>query len=109
MINNVPLLPYSEQIKNKLNKIIALILEQVSPISIILFGSYARGDFKCTSDLDILVLTEDDVERTIRGDICSTLDSLKSDVVFYTVNDFNASNCYFVRQIRKDGILLWKN
>jgi predicted nucleotidyltransferase len=39
-----------------LNDIISIICSQVSPDGIILFGSYARGDNKENSDIDLLIL-----------------------------------------------------
>jgi len=42
-------IPYIEQI-------VSTIVSTVEPDKIILFGSYARGDFKKNSDIDILIL-----------------------------------------------------
>jgi len=39
-----------------LRQIVDLIVETVSPDKVILFGSYARGDFTQKSDVDIIVL-----------------------------------------------------
>jgi predicted nucleotidyltransferase len=39
------------------------IIELVRPLKIILFGSYIRGAATINSDLDILVITDDDVEN----------------------------------------------
>ena len=39
------------------------IIELVRPLKIILFGSYVRGAATIHSDLDILVITDDDVEN----------------------------------------------
>jgi predicted nucleotidyltransferase len=40
----------------QLDKIVSLIVSQVSPDKIILFGSYARGDNHPKSDIDLLIL-----------------------------------------------------
>ncbi|MDR1053235.1 MAG: nucleotidyltransferase domain-containing protein, partial [Planctomycetaceae bacterium] len=42
-------IPFIDQIVNS-------IVSTVSPDKIILFGSYARGDYKKGSDIDILIL-----------------------------------------------------
>ena len=53
-----------KKIPNKINKIINEFVEGVNKISgkrvkkIILYGSYARGDFKKNSDIDIMILTD---------------------------------------------------
>jgi len=39
-----------------IDKIIPLIVSLVSPDQIILFGSYARGDYKEKSDIDLLII-----------------------------------------------------
>ena len=39
-----------------MDKIIPLIVSLVSPDQIILFGSYARGDYKEKSDIDLLII-----------------------------------------------------
>ena len=41
-----------------LEKIVAFLLERVSPVLIVLFGSAAEGNFKSDSDLDIAFLTD---------------------------------------------------
>ena len=53
-----------KKIPNKINKIINEFVEGVNKIlgkivkKIILYGSYARGDFKKNSDIDIMILTD---------------------------------------------------
>ena len=39
-----------------IDKIVSIIVSTVNPDQIILFGSYARGENKNTSDIDLLVL-----------------------------------------------------
>jgi len=39
-----------------LDKIIPIIVSTVSPDQIVLFGSYARGDYKEKSDIDLLII-----------------------------------------------------
>ena len=45
-----------EDKKSQIDKVVSLIVSEVDPDKIILFGSYARGDYKKNSDIDILVL-----------------------------------------------------
>ncbi|MSS64518.1 nucleotidyltransferase family protein [Velocimicrobium porci] len=75
---------------------------------IILFGSYARGEETATSDIDILVITEKPTERFLRGELCSELEEEQVDLIFYTLNQFRSSDCLFVRQVKKEGVVLWK-
>lgn len=48
----------------KVQKVIQKIIEISHPRKIILFGSFVRGDMHISSDLDILVVTGDDIKNT---------------------------------------------
>lgn len=78
---------------------------------IILFGSCARGDYKVTSDIDLLVVTTQSIERYIRGDIASELDEaidgVRTDVIFYGREVFETSDSLLMREIRKEGVLIY--
>ena len=45
-----------ENKKSQIDKVVSLIISEVTPDKIILFGSYARGDYTENSDIDILIL-----------------------------------------------------
>ena len=49
MIENVPFI----------DKIVPMIVSLASPDQIILFGSYARGDYTDKSDIDLLIIKKD--------------------------------------------------
>lgn len=106
--NNIRLLPYSETVKEKLSLLVETILSSVSVECIVLFGSYARMEQKLQSDIDIFVLTEEIVDRECRGRLCSIFEENSADLIFYTKEQFETSDCLFVNQIREEGILLWK-
>ncbi|MGL5675999.1 MAG: nucleotidyltransferase family protein [Cellulosilyticaceae bacterium] len=98
----------------KLQKDIAYILEcnEIEVRQIILFGSCARGTYKVTSDIDLLVITEESVSRVVRGDIACELDEeidgVRTDVVFYAREVFEASDSLLCNQIKKEGIILYR-
>jgi len=48
----------------KVDAVVRRLIEVGRPRKIILFGSYARGEITRDSDLDVLVVTSDDVEDT---------------------------------------------
>lgn len=75
---------------------------------IILFGSYARGEERAESDMDLLVLTHKESERQVRGELCSQLEEKQVDLVFYTQDIFQSSHCLLVQQVRQEGIVIWK-
>lgn len=79
--------------------------------SMMLFGSYARGEQRGDSDIDIAIILEDfshacaEIERT--GDIVSSL-SLKFDTLISLVpikeNDWHKRKTALISNIKRDGI-----
>ena len=107
--NNIDALPFRDEVKRQIGFLVVTLLQQLPGVQqIILFGSYARAEYRATSDIDILALVSDPVGRDISGDLHSCFDEKGADLVIYTVDDFNISNCLLVNQIRKDGVLLWE-
>ena len=107
-ITNVSKLPFTEETKNKIQMLIDYALSKSNKIhKIILFGSSARAEQKVTSDIDLLFITAGLEDRYVKGDIASFYDMHNADAVFYSEDRFSGSDCLFVRQVRKDGVLLW--
>ncbi|MFA9463385.1 MAG: nucleotidyltransferase domain-containing protein [Velocimicrobium sp.] len=75
---------------------------------IVLFGSYARGEERATSDMDLLVITEKETSRLLRGELCSLFDERNMDLVFYTLEQFKHSECLLIQKVKQEGIVLWK-
>jgi predicted nucleotidyltransferase len=81
--------------------------------SIMLFGSYARGEQKVDSDIDIAIILEDfshactEIEHT--GDIVSSL-SLKFDTLISLVpikeQDWRKRKTTLILNIKRDGVAL---
>jgi predicted nucleotidyltransferase len=100
-----------------IQKIVDLIVPLVDPDRIILFGSYARGDFSEHSDVDLLVLKrglenvgeiEDKIyysfyENKIRVDV--DVIAMDYDRYFDVLDDFG----YIYRNINKEGIVLYES
>ena len=108
-MNNIQILPFSMYVKEKLSKLLAYATHRSDDITeAVLFGSYARCDYKAGSDVDILFLTTCELDREIRGDIASFFEENNADAVFYVKNDFIGSDCMLSTQIKKDGVLLWR-
>lgn len=108
-MSNVSKLPFTEVTRNKIQMLIDYALSKSDKIhKIVLFGSSAIADQKVTSDIDLLFITSGLEDRYVKGDIASFYDMHNADAVFYSEDQFSESNCLFVRQVRKDGILLWK-
>lgn len=83
---------------------------------IILYGSYARGDFHVDSDIDFLVVLED--EEILTGKELGFMNKPIFDLTLQygiqishyptTQKKFTQSESMFYRQIRKEGKVLWK-
>ena len=81
--------------------------------SMMLFGSYARGEQRKDSDIDVAIILEDfsnacsEIERT--GDIVSSL-SLKFDTLISLVpikeNDWLKRKTTLILNIKRDGIAI---
>ena len=108
-VNNITKLPYNIATLGQLQKLVEMILSTCTPSSIILFGSYSRLEQKCDSDIDILVLTKEKMPDNVKAELHADFDLQNADIVFYTEATFNESSCLFVNEVKRDGILLWKN
>lgn len=103
-----------DKIVNKLKNDIDFIMAQniKELLYIVLFGSCARLEYNINSDIDLLLITSKDLSRIKKGEIRSELDKINgitTDVVFYNKEDFQKSDCLLVRQIKKEGIVLWRS
>lgn len=107
-------------IKSKLNIITSAVAEEAKRLlgdkldAVILFGSYARGDYDDESDIDIMVKikgTRDDLRkyRYDLVDFCSDL-SLEHDItvsiLLYDTETFDRyrNAMPFLRNVQKDGV-----
>jgi len=88
--------------KKLIDQILSLILRYTTPKKVILFGSRARGDFKETSDIDIAIDSEEDIDfiKEILDEEVETL--LKFDVV-----NLRKINEDFRKRILQEGIVIY--
>ena len=74
-----------ETVKNRIEQI-ARDLAKIDPIKVILFGSFARGDYHEASDFDLVVIKETDAPFLKRG--LEVLEAIKAkyyvDALVYT-------------------------
>lgn len=86
MARQIDIVP-SSTIDELINSAMRLLVEEAQPERIILFGSYARGDFTRDSDLDLLVIVlvvEDGIEEMARLRLVLREVPMALDVVLYS-------------------------
>jgi len=112
-------------IKTKMNKVLSnneldavyelknKLLENFAGVELILFGSKARGDFEEFSDIDILILVNEDVNQRLKDNIIEIAYDieLKYDIVFGFIienNKYWRSSKYKVtplyQNVEREGI-----
>lgn len=102
-------LPFDDSVRGKLRRLVQMVQEYVPGVhKIILFGSYARAEQTAGSDLDLMVLAGEQIPRDIQAGLRADFEDSHADVVFYSEESFAESDCLLARNIRRDGILLWK-
>jgi uncharacterized protein len=103
--------------KNKdLEIIIKVILAEIEPSQIILFGSYARGDQHELSDIDLMILTEENISRPQKLELIYKLQkafldlNYKIDLVLKNLGDYNKYKNYIGTinySVSQKGKVLW--
>ncbi len=65
------------------------------------FGSYARGEYKSTSDIDLCVITQHRPDRRTSGSLREETEILRVDIVFVSREYFEFSEEPFAKELRK--------
>ena len=99
-----------------IEKIVSVIVSTVAPDKIILFGSYARGDFRKNSDIDILILKkglENEIDVTERlymnfykQRIVTPVDVIAMD--YEKFDELSNEIGYIYKTIKKEGIVIYE-
>jgi len=66
------------------------------------FGSYARNDYKSTSDIDFCIITTDRPPRAVSGSLRSDAELLKADIIYVTRDYFENDSSLFAKNLRRD-------
>lgn len=99
--------------QDQINDVVDIIVKEVNPDKVILFGSYANGEAQEDSDLDILIIKDLDRDRykrtrEIRKLLRGTM--IPIDVVIYTnaeVEEWKDTKSAFITQIMQNGRVLY--
>ena len=99
----------SQDVKQALTELYGDRLDRV-----VLFGSYARGDFHNESDVDYLVVLRDEVVNSAKEiwymvgpihDLCDKYNALVA-VKPASLSKYQTSDLFFYQNVRQDGIKL---
>ena len=89
--------------ENRLQNMLRNIMNtHIEFISIGVFGSYARDEYKATSDIDICVIVKGLPPREIKGWLYEDADILNIDLIFVTEDYFQNDNSRFASNLRRD-------
>jgi predicted nucleotidyltransferase len=110
----VPTIDKRKRIPQKaIDQVMEQIVEKFKPQKIILFGSYARGDFRPESDVDLLVVMDTplkEVQQAIQ--ICQQIDyRFGLDLIVHTPKYLQQRlemGDWFLRDVIKEGKVLYE-
>ncbi|GHV81255.1 hypothetical protein AGMMS49944_30460 [Spirochaetia bacterium] len=99
-----------------IDQIVNTIVSTVAPDKIILFGSYARGDYRENSDIDILILkkglkNERDVTNTLYMEFFDKKITTPVDLIAIDYDKYNKLNNdigYIYKTIKQEGKILYE-
>jgi len=102
----------SETVKIELDKFVEFISSLTGVLQIYLFGSYAYGEPKANSDVDLMVVVENSLDPfktayKIRRHFANS--DLDADIVVNRVSAFEEASAYsaFQKTIKENGVLLY--
>jgi len=102
--------------KEELNKIRDVILSEIEPFQIVLFGSYATGKQNGNSDIDLMILIKEEITRKEKLNILFNIEKrflkLKYDIdiILKNWNEFNKYKKYIGTvnyDVLREGKILW--
>lgn len=67
-----------------------------------IFVSYARGDYKSTSDIDFCIIVKERPLHYVSGNLRDHLEELNADLVWITPDSFRNSNTVFMSNLRRN-------
>jgi len=107
MVRNKP------QIKNEITKLVEALKKNIKVDSVILFGSFAKGNASKDSDVDIAVISTEFGQNPLKEKQLIYRTIIKESIEPYfeihtfTPSELKSSNNYFISEIRSTGQKIW--
>ena len=95
-----------EEIKNELDKIKKILIEDFNPLVIILYGSYARNSQNSESDIDIAIITEKTDSKTMFYEKQKIEIEISKDIDLVNIANDNISDI-LKYEVLMNGIVLY--
>lgn len=67
-----------------------------------IFGSYARGEYTASSDIDFCLIVHEKPSRYLSGSLHEDAELLGADITIVTLDYFNNSDSNFAQRLRRD-------
>lgn len=67
-----------------------------------IFGSYARKEYKATSDIDFCVIMKRPLSRVVRCELKDQVEEFGADLIFVTEDYYLLDNSVFAKSLRRD-------
>lgn len=89
--------------KNREQSMLRKIIDMnVNFLSIGVFGSYARDEYKATSDIDMCIIVSEIPPRDVKGWLYEDADIMNIDLIFVTKEYFETDTSRFACNLRRD-------
>ena len=105
----------SEDLADRLDDIVSKLIVEFDPQKILLFGSYARGDFKSTSTMDILIVADTPMiftERIKKALLCCRGGFPPIEPIIYTPEEYKVlleeAEEAFLTDALSEGIVVYE-
>ena len=104
---------WTANLEAELSRVVKHIVERSSPQKIILFGSFAQGDARIWSDLDLVVIkeTDEDFLDRSRDLLAGIMPRVGLDILVYTPEEFQQlcqERKFFQKEIVEKGKVLYE-
>jgi len=108
-----------DDIKLEICKILCSLLKErdISVYKIVFFGSFARGDLKDDSDIDVMIISKNFRDKTIFERVEMTLGIGREivrrfkkpfDIMYYSDEEWNEGNSLIINSAKEEGEVIYE-